>query len=205
MEQLLLLDLTNLTSSAAELLAKTSPSQENERGECAEAEHAPRSAGPGSTLSAISALGGSYGRTCRDVSVLANPSTEATSPSSRLRLQNSGMIVRGALWTFSTPEWVHFRAPSPNADAVCGLSDILEPMETEADLERLRKYFLSERACSGILRRAAARGKELPPELKAALTEQIRMWRDGELAEGHTDGGDEEAMAGGGRANAKSE
>lgn len=101
------------------------------------------------------------------------------------------MIVRGALWTFSTPEWTHFLAPSPSVDAVCGLSDILEPMETEADLERLRKYFLSERACSGILRRAAARCKELPPELKTALTEQIRMWRDGELTEGHTDGGDD--------------
>ena len=191
MEQLELFSMGRLTSSAAELLAKTSPSQENERGGCAEAERAPLSAGPGSILSAISALGGSYGRTCRDVSVLANPSTEATLPNSRLRLQNSGMIVRGALWTFSTPEWTHFRAPSPSADAVCGLSDILEPMETEADLERLRKYFLSERACSGILRRAAARGKELPPELKTALTEQIRMWRDGELAETHTDDGDD--------------
>ena len=191
MEQLLLFDQTNLTSSAEEPRVRTSPSPENERGECAEAERAPRSAGPGSTLSAISTLGGSYGKTCRDVSALVSPSTEATSPSSRLRLQNSGMIVRGALWTFNSPEWTHFRAPSPSADAVCGLSDILEPMETEEDLERLRKYFLSERACSGILRRAAARGKELPPELKVALTEQIRMWRDGELAEAHTDDGDD--------------
>ena len=154
-------------------------------------ERAPRSAGPGSILSAISALGGSYGRTCRDVSALASSSTEATSPNLRLRLQNSGMIVHGALWTFSSPEWTHFRSPSPSADAVCGLSDILEPMETEADLERLRQYFLSERACSGILRRAAARGKELPPELKKALTEQIRMWRDCELAEAHAYDGDD--------------
>lgn len=31
------------------------------------------------------------------------------------------------------------------------------------------KYFLSPKACAGILRRAEKRGKELPPQLKAAL------------------------------------
>ena len=36
------------------------------------------------------------------------------------------------------------------------------------------KYRLSPRACQGILNRAARRGKELPPELKAALEEQIK-------------------------------
>ena len=34
------------------------------------------------------------------------------------------------------------------------------------------KYRLSAKACSGILNRAERRGKELPPELKAALTAQ---------------------------------
>lgn len=34
------------------------------------------------------------------------------------------------------------------------------------------KYYLSKKACLGILTRAARRGKELPPELKAALIAQ---------------------------------
>ncbi|ORT99059.1 hypothetical protein D081_2238 [Anaerovibrio sp. JC8] len=34
------------------------------------------------------------------------------------------------------------------------------------------KYYLSQRACQGILRRAAARGKELPQVLKLALERQ---------------------------------
>ena len=34
------------------------------------------------------------------------------------------------------------------------------------------KYFLSAKACSGILNRAARRGKELPEELRKALEEQ---------------------------------
>lgn len=36
----------------------------------------------------------------------------------------------------------------------------------------LQKYFLSARACAGILRRAATRGKTLPPALDAALKAQ---------------------------------
>ena len=36
------------------------------------------------------------------------------------------------------------------------------------------KYFLSERACSGILNRAEKRGKALPPELREALENQAK-------------------------------
>ena len=46
-----------------------------------------------------------------------------------------------------------------------GLSDILEPNPHP-------KYFLSAKACQGILRRAEKRGKELPPMLKEALERQ---------------------------------
>jgi hypothetical protein len=34
------------------------------------------------------------------------------------------------------------------------------------------KYYLSPKACQGILRRAAARGKELPEMLRVALEDQ---------------------------------
>ena len=37
------------------------------------------------------------------------------------------------------------------------------------------KYYLSQKACLGILRRASARGKELPPMLRAALEQQVAV------------------------------
>jgi hypothetical protein len=45
----------------------------------------------------------------------------------------------------------------------CSLSQILETGEVDS------RYFLSQKACAGILRRAEKRGKELPPMLRAAL------------------------------------
>lgn len=51
----------------------------------------------------------------------------------------------------------------PSAAAVCSLSSVLETGPIP------RKYFLSAKACAGILRRAEKRGKALPPMLKAAL------------------------------------
>ena len=54
---------------------------------------------------------------------------------------------------------------SPNEDAAVTLSQILEAAVPE-------KYYLSPRACLGILRRASARGKELPEQLRIALERQ---------------------------------
>jgi len=67
-------------------------------------------------------------------------------------------------WTLSTSEWNHTLAPSLSDDGVCSLSDILEGSGTVP-----QRYFLSARACAGILRRAEKRGKSLPPSLHAAL------------------------------------
>ena len=50
----------------------------------------------------------------------------------------------------------------PNDASVCSLSQVLEK-------NCPRKYFLSSRACAGILRRAEKRGKVLPMQLEAAL------------------------------------
>lgn len=44
------------------------------------------------------------------------------------------------------------------------LSDILETGDIQ------EKYYLSPKACAGILRRAERRGKALPPALREALT-----------------------------------
>jgi hypothetical protein len=60
-------------------------------------------------------------------------------------------------------EWTGLVVPFPNDDAVSSLSDILEIGDVP------QRYFLSPKACSGILRRAAKRGKELPPALSSAL------------------------------------
>lgn len=38
-----------------------------------------------------------------------------------------------------------------------------------------RKYYLSAKACAGILRRAEKRGKELPPMLREALEEAVAL------------------------------
>jgi len=61
----------------------------------------------------------------------------------------------GVCLTLNTAEW-------PNDAAVSFLSQALE---TSVD----PKYFLSQKACAGILRRAGRRGKKLPERLEAAL------------------------------------
>lgn len=55
---------------------------------------------------------------------------------------------------------------SPSAARESTLSQILEANVPE-------KYFLSAKACAGILRRAERRGKELPKMLKDALEEVV--------------------------------
>lgn len=53
----------------------------------------------------------------------------------------------------------------PNAENVSNLSQILQVGVPE-------KYYLSQKACLGILRRASARGKQLPELLRKALEKQ---------------------------------
>ena len=70
--------------------------------------------------------------------------------------QTSGMGGPTGFSTLSSSDW-------PSDASVCSLSDVLEAGPLPP------KYFLSPRACRGILRRAEKRGKELPPPLRAAL------------------------------------
>jgi len=63
---------------------------------------------------------------------------------------------RGGSKTPNTTAW-------PNDASVCSLSQVLETGSIP------RRYFLSGKACAGILRRAAKRGKTLPPLLESAL------------------------------------
>ena len=57
----------------------------------------------------------------------------------------------------------HVFSDSPNDAAECSLSQVLEAGPVP------RKYYLSARACTGILRRAENRGIELPALLLACL------------------------------------
>ena len=93
---------------------------------------------------------------------LTRPQTDGeVSESSNSRPDVSGW--RGGCLTCSMPEWTGSSGRFPSDGAVCSLSDILETGDVP------RKYFLSQKACSGILRRAENRGKELPKVLKEAL------------------------------------
>jgi len=76
-------------------------------------------------------------------------------PSSR-RWGKSGMGSPTECWTLNTSEW-------PSDAAVCLLSDTLETGDVP------QRFFLSAKACQGILRRAEKRGKKLPPQLHKAL------------------------------------
>ena len=60
---------------------------------------------------------------------------------------------------------MHSTEESPNAENASTLSQILQAGVPE-------KYYLSPKACLGILRRASARGKELPELLRKALERQ---------------------------------
>jgi len=61
-------------------------------------------------------------------------------------------------------EWTDTLVPFHSDEGVCSLSDVL--VETSAVPQR---FYLSQRACAGILRRAENRGKRLPDALLEAL------------------------------------
>ena len=63
---------------------------------------------------------------------------------------------------------MHSFGESPSEEQESRLSQILEEFPP-------LKYCLSARACQGILNRAAKRGKKLPPLMRKAITEQIRL------------------------------
>lgn len=84
--------------------------------------------------------------------------TEATWAPSLGRWGNWGMGGPTVCLTLSGSEF-------PNGADVCSLSDVLETSDVP------QKFFLSAKACRGILRRAEKRGRELPPALQRALTQ----------------------------------
>lgn len=73
------------------------------------------------------------------------------------------------VWQQDRPEWPRGACSTCNTSGlpsggVASLSSLLEPEEVI-----LPKYWLSAKACAGILRRASKRGKALPTMLQEAL------------------------------------
>lgn len=83
---------------------------------------------------------------------------------------NSGGVTTGTVWETKKDEWFEeARIPS-------SLRDILERGPVDP------RYYLSAKACEGILRRAERRGRKLPPALEAALRGAINADAIPELA-----------------------
>ena len=88
-----------------------------------------------------------------------HPTEERILPAYFEGWQNSGMGSPTESLTLSTSEW-------PSDGVACSLSDVLATGGVPP------RFYLSPKACEGILRRAARRGKALPPMLDKALRAQ---------------------------------
>lgn len=96
---------------------------------------------------------------------------EQVTPSSQ---RQEGNTLLAAWWPDRSAPWLGgpwtpngSECPSVGDASLSWLEEVLEtgPAPTH--------YYLSERACRGILRRAEKRGKKLPPELERALKDRI--------------------------------
>ena len=125
------------------------------------------------------------GKTCREPSPAEHP-RERTSASSSRRSSalktapvqcldltpGHGDLLGRPYWEMNSAwlgdVWTRGSGVSPREERGSSLSQILQ-------LSPHPKYYLSPKACLGILRRAKERGKELPPQLKDALMAQASL------------------------------
>ena len=124
----------------------------------------------------------SCGKMCRVHSALAREKTldaslrkllkQQTKPTLCLCLKKESGCTPDKSWvtaflSLGAPS-MHNSGESPNVAEESTLSQILEASPPE-------KYYLSQKACMGILRRAKSRGKELPKILEEALITQSAL------------------------------
>ena len=83
------------------------------------------------------------------------------------RLQSAGMVSHGEYLTLNMSEASHSPSQSRRGGVVCSLSDVLETEHVPG------KYYLTAKACQGILRRAESRCNGIPVALKEALECQL--------------------------------
>lgn len=129
---------------------------------------------------------GSAGRTCQGYSAADPPRGQISRLSSSRSLAlkavpflsldltpGAGNLLGESYWELCSPwrggySMLNTGPAPPNGDAGCSLSRILQDNPP-------RKYYLTWRACLGILRRAKERGKPLPPQLHATLLVQAGL------------------------------
>ena len=151
--QITLFDLLGWTSSSEALPVKPSQSQDSDA-DSLTLEVASRWSS--SDWRRHYALGGSSGRTSPES---CHRTEDGRSVPSSGRWGSWGMGGPTESWTRSGSDW-------PSAAVVCSLSHVLQGTQDVP-----QRFFLSPRACAGILRRAEKRGKDLPPLLQRALAE----------------------------------
>lgn len=133
----------------------------------------------------LSDLGICCGKTFREPSPAERPKARTSVSSSKRSSELSavpfmsldltpghGNLLGESYWELISPwlggAWMLNTGVSPNDARESSLSQILQD-------DPPRKYYLSKTACLGILRRAEARGKELPPQLRDALILQAGL------------------------------
>ena len=138
-----------LTLFAEDSLAKTSASQESDVDLLANA------LASGTSLRASLTKLSQHGLLLKTSQVYSVPMLDETLPSSSIGWHSAGMAWGG--------ECLTLKASDLPSDAVaCLLSQVLE-----AHVDA--RYYLSQKACAGILRRADKRGKVIPEPLRTAL------------------------------------
>ena len=156
--QITLFDLLASTSSSVEPPVKPSPSLDSAKDSPTLAEASRWSS---SDWRKHYVLAGSSGKTSP---ASCHKTTDGRLAPSSGRWATSGMGGPTESWTRSMCEWTDTLVPSPSDDGVCSLSHVLEDSRDVPE-----RFFLSPKACAGILRRAERRGKTLPPLLLEAL------------------------------------
>jgi hypothetical protein len=90
------------------------------------------------------------------------------------RVSKAHMASHGECLTLNMSEWTALEGLSLNDAGVCSLSDILEIGDVPP------QYYLSPKACAGILRRADKRRKTLPAQLRQALAAVAALAKESE-------------------------
>ena len=156
--QITLFDLLASTSSSVELPARHSPSPDSAKDSPTLAEASRWSS---SDWRKHYVLAGSSGKTSP---ACCHKTQDGLLEPSSGRWATSGMGGPTESWTRSMCEWTDTLVPYPSDDGVCSLSHVLEDSRDVPE-----RFYLSPKACVGILRRAERRGKTLPPMLDQAL------------------------------------
>ena len=136
-----------------------------------------RDSGSGKMSSALSQVGGTLKRVRKSLGRIFKKSSKRSSKLKNhtfmlLDLRPGAGNMLGAYWEYDPPWLGSFgtlnTSECPKDAVECSLWQILQATAPS-------RYSLSQTACLGILRRAACRGKSLPPLLEAALRMQAGL------------------------------